>query len=74
MLGPMLFNIFICDLFLYTNDINTTSYSNDHTPDATSSKATLAIVKLERSSDSLSTWFQNNGMKPDAVISAIFSE
>ena len=32
----------------------------------TSSKANLAIDKLEQCSESLFTWFQNNGMKANA--------
>ena len=46
-LGPLLFNIFICDLFLFTNDIDIPCYA-DYT---TSSKTNLAIEKLEQCSD-----------------------
>ena len=65
-LGPLLFNIFICDLFLFTNNIDIASYADDNTPYATSSKTNLAIKILKQCSDSLFTWFQNNGMKANA--------
>ena len=29
--GPLLFNIFICDHFLFTNDIDIASYADDNT-------------------------------------------
>ena len=64
-LGLLLFNIFICDLSLFTNDIDIANYAVDITSHAASSKINLAIEKLEQSSDSLFTWFQNNGMKPN---------
>ena len=31
-LGPLLFNIFICDLFLIVDKIDFTSYADDNTP------------------------------------------
>ena len=55
-----LFNIFICDLFLFTNVIDIASYADNNAPYATSSKTNLAIEKLEQCCDSLFTWFQNN--------------
>ena len=64
-LGPLLFNIFI--FFLFTNDIYIASYAADNTPYETPSKTNLATEKLEQCSDSLFTWFQNNGMKANHV-------
>ena len=31
-LGPLLFNIFLCDLFFIMNDIEFASYADDNTP------------------------------------------
>ena len=31
-LGPLLFNIFLCGLFLFINDIDIASYTDDNTP------------------------------------------
>ena len=31
-LGPLLFNVFLADLFFTVNDINITSYADDNTP------------------------------------------
>ena len=39
-LGPLLFNIFLCDMFLFCNDIDFASYADDNTP--------YCIAKLQR--------------------------
>ena len=31
-LGPLLFNIFLCDMFLFCNDIDFASYADNNTP------------------------------------------
>ena len=51
-LGPLLFNTFICDLFLFTNNLDIASYADDNTPYATPSKINLVIKKLEQCSES----------------------
>ena len=63
---PFLFNIFICEYFLFTNNIDIASYADDNTPCVTSSNTNLAIEKLKQYSDSLFTWFLNNGNKAKA--------
>ena len=50
-LGSLLFNIFICDLFLLTNNIDIARYPDDNTPYATSLKTNLDIGKVEQCSD-----------------------
>ena len=66
-LAALLFNAFICELFLFTNDRDIVIYDDDKTPYAASSKTKLAIGKLEMYSDSLFTWFPNSGMKANAA-------
>ena len=34
-LGPLLFNIFLCDLFQFFPDLNITNYADDNTPHST---------------------------------------
>ena len=63
---PLIFNVFICDLFLFANSIGIASYADDYTLYANSSKRNWAIEKLKQSLDGLFTWFQNNGMKANA--------
>ena len=52
-LGPLLFNIFICDLFMSLNDIEIASYADDNTPYIVSNKPYKVIESLEIASDKL---------------------
>ena len=65
-LGPLLFNIFICDLFLFMTDSDIASYADDNTPYVSANKPQEVIKKLEKISIALLTWFKNNGMKANA--------
>ena len=51
-LGPLLFNIFLCDMPLFCN----TPYCMGKTPEE-------VISQLEKSSKFIFEWFENNGMK-----------
>ena len=60
-LGPLLFNIFLCDMFLFCNDF--ASYADDNTPYCIGKTPEEVISQLEKSSKSILEWFENNGMK-----------
>ena len=63
-LGPLLFNIFVCDLFDFLDDdINVASYADDNTPYVTAETPEVIIKKLEKTSSNMFSWFRNNGMK-----------
>ena len=62
-LGPLLFNIFLCDLFFCIPNINIASYADDNTPYATGSDANSVIHDLENTASIMFNWFENNGMK-----------
>ena len=59
----LLFNIFLCDLFLFINDIDISSYVDDNTPYAADKNPEETIKVLENTSFDLTTQFKNNGMK-----------
>ena len=61
-LGPLLFNIYICDMFYDINDCDIASYADDNTPYASSSNLDALIDKLEESSNNLFQRFRNNHM------------
>ena len=52
-LGPLLFNIYICDMFYDINDFNIASYADDNTPYANSSNLDTVLNKLEKSTNNL---------------------
>ena len=62
-LGPLLFNIFLADLFLIHSDIDIANFADDNTPYLS---AKNVIESLERASVSLSRWFESNLLKGNA--------
>ena len=62
-LGPLLFNIFLCDMFLFCNDIDFASYADNSTPYCIGKTPEEVISQLEKSSKSIFEWFEINGMK-----------
>ena len=62
-LGPLLFNIFLCDLFFELNNIEFASYADDNTPYVSGETIDDVIHHLEITSISLFKWFSNNQMK-----------
>ena len=55
-LGPLLFNIFLCDLFLIMNNTELASYADDNTPYAVGNNIEELIVKLQNASKTLFAW------------------
>ena len=62
-LVPLLFNIFICDLFLITDDFEMANYADDRTPCVCGKDITSVIKSLENAAEIVFTWFKNNHMK-----------
>ena len=62
-LGPLLFNIFLCDLFLMVENADYASYADDNTPYTTGENIEEVITKLEKETSFLFKWFSNNQMK-----------
>ena len=65
-LGPLLFSIFLTDLFFIANSMDIANYADDNTPYATANDIDSLIASLEEASKSLFTWFDNNLLKSNA--------
>ena len=61
-LGPLLFNIFLADLFFVVKDIDIASYADDSTPFIVENNIDV-VASLEQISDALFNWFKNNLLK-----------
>ena len=61
-----MFNIFLCDLFLFINDIEIASYAGDNTPYTVYKNPERIIKVVENTSVDLLKWLRNNGMKANA--------
>ena len=62
-LGPLLFNIFVCDLFFIMNDIDFGSYADDNTPFIIGENIGDVIFKLQNTSKTFFQCFYDNQMK-----------
>ena len=65
-LGPLLFNIYICDLFIENGDIDIANYADDNTPYACSSDLDSVIFKLQKNTEKFFRWFYNNNLISNA--------
>ena len=62
-LGPLLFNIFVSDLFSVLSDVEFASYADDNTPYVVKNNIRSVIKSLENTSVELFEWFSDNQMK-----------
>ena len=65
LLGPLLFNIFLTDIFLFC-PTEIASYTDDNTPYATGVCLEKTLQKVEIASNTLFKWFYNNYMVANA--------
>ena len=62
-LGPLLFNIYLSDLFLFSEGSNIANYADDNSPYAVGRDIESVILQLEEDSKTLINWVCNNGLK-----------
>ena len=65
-LGPILFNIFLSDLFLAVQNVDFASYADDNTIYNSSENINDVILSLQESSKQLFKWFSDNQMKSNS--------
>ena len=61
--GPLLFNVFICDLFMFLPEIGIANYADDNTPYSTGTGIHSTISDLDQAIGILLKWFQYNSLK-----------
>ena len=64
--GPLLFNIFLIDLFFIVENIDIARYANDNTPYISANNVNEVILSLEKATDTLFKRFSDNVMKSNA--------
>ena len=62
-LGPLLFVIYICDLFIVNKEVNVSTYADDTTSFITAMSLQEVILELESTLSEISQWFMNNNLK-----------
>ena len=66
-LGPLLFNVYLCDLFFFLNNSTVINYADDNTPFATAHDNESVIKLIEHDSALLFQWLANNVVKANPV-------
>ena len=56
----MVFNVFVCDLFLFLRNTDLVSYAYDNTPFAMGSSELDVINEIKSAAETLFLWCQNN--------------
>ena len=62
-LGPLFFNIYICDMFLFLENNNIAAYADDNTPYAFGSNCESVTNSVVKPVNGMKTWFKFNYMK-----------
>ena len=65
-LGPILFNIFINDLFLWIDEADLYNFADDNTLSALANSIPELIKILEKESEKAVKWFDDNDMSANA--------
>ena len=66
-LGPLLFNIFINDLFLFILDTELCNFADDNTIYACDLRLNECLVRLRKDTIRIVNWFSNNSMVANAA-------
>ena len=64
-LGPLLFNIYLNDLFLFSDEFDMANYADDCSPYESSVFVEDVIFKLENDDRLLMKWYNNNYLNPN---------
>ena len=62
-LGPLLFNIFMNDLFLFIEKCNLYNYTDDNSLDSSSDNLSEVLINLKIDGRNAIDWFMKNGMQ-----------
>ena len=72
-LGPRLFNIYLCDLFYFLDNLDIASYVDDTILYTVKTNKESVLNALETASQKLFKWFKNNFMKANSNKSHLLS-
>ena len=65
-LGPLLFNIYICDLFFEDINLDVANYADDTTPYSSGCDFNTILNNLQKGVEKIFEWFLENGLKANA--------
>ena len=62
-MGPLCFNIYLSDLFLFFENSDIVNYADDNSPFACDTDNSSILQQLDKDSETLLGWIRNNGLK-----------
>ena len=63
-LGPLIFTVFLYDLFLFKPNIDSLTYADDNNPVGMGDSSELVVInEIKSVAESLTLWFRNNCKK-----------
>ena len=62
-LGPFLFNIYLCDIYQFFLDLDITNYADNNTPHSNNINLNKVLHDIQKMSDTLFKWFTDNLIK-----------
>ena len=62
-LGPLFFNIYLSDIFLFTSDCEIANYADDNTPYCQGKNIEFVMSQLEKDTNLVVTWVVDNSMR-----------
>ena len=65
-LGPLLFNIYLNDIFLFVKECEIANYADGNTPDTTDTNINTLLQSLYKDTPLLRRWFKDNFLKMNA--------
>ena len=65
-LGPLLFNIYINDLFFCIRDVYIANFADDNSPYTVDKLITEVLNLLEKDANKMYTWYEHNWLKPNS--------
>ena len=65
-MGPLLFNVDLCDLFITTSRYEIANYADDNTPYVSGTNIEEVVVSLDEVSEAIFQWFRDNQVEGNA--------
>ena len=65
-LGPLLFNIYINDIFFCIQDVDIANFADDNSPYVVDKRITGVLNLLENDANKMYKWYEHNWLKPNS--------
>ena len=71
-LGPLFFNIYLCDLFFIIDKFNTANFTDNNTPYCTGDNISSLVKLLEEVACTIFQWYKDNELRLMQIIDVYY--